>query len=88
MDIFKSKTSILISVLEYVRVYLDDVSVLTKDSFEDHQEKPEQVLAKIPKAGLMVNPKKSSFCIDRIENLGYLLTCKGLKASHAEDTGS
>ena len=38
-DIFQLNMSNLMSVLEYVRVYLDDQLMLTKDSFEDHLKK-------------------------------------------------
>ena len=66
------------SVLEYVRVYLDGLLVLTNDSFEDHLQKPEVVLAKLLHTGLRVNAEKSTFCMNTIEYLGYLLTREGL----------
>ena len=37
--IFQLKMSNLMSVLEYVRVYFNDLLVFTKDSFKDNLEK-------------------------------------------------
>ena len=46
LDIFQSKMSNLMSVLEYVGIHLDDISALMKDLFEDHLGKLKLVLAK------------------------------------------
>ena len=51
-DIFQEKMSALMSGLEFVRTYIDDVLVLTKSSFQDHLEKLRQVLIKLRDAGL------------------------------------
>ena len=40
-DIFQERMSGLMEQLEFVRVYLDDLLTLTKDTFEDHLEKLE-----------------------------------------------
>ena len=45
--------------LEYVRVYLDDLLVISKGSFENYLVKLDAVLAKLTKAGLEVNLRKS-----------------------------
>ena len=45
------------SVLEYVRVYLDSLLVLTKDSFEVQLENFEVVLVELVEAALMVTAK-------------------------------
>ena len=47
--------------------------VLTMDSFEDHLKKLEVVLAKLLEAGLRVDAEKSTFWMETIEYLGYLL---------------
>ena len=58
-DIFKSKICIT-SVLVHIRIYLDNLFVLTKDFFEDRLVKLEVVLEKLLQAGLRVNAKKKS----------------------------
>ena len=65
--------------LEFVRVYIDDLLVITKGSFEDHLEKLKQVLSTLQEAGLKCNLSKSFFCQEQVEYLGYLLTRDGIK---------
>ena len=78
-DIFQSKMSDLMLELEYVRTYLDDLLVISKDSFEDHLVKLEAVLYKLREAGLKVNAPKSTFAVAECEYLGYVLTRDGIR---------
>ncbi|GKY94846.1 hypothetical protein MPSEU_000449600 [Mayamaea pseudoterrestris] len=78
-DIFQEKMSILMEGLDFVRTYLDDLLTITKDSFEDHLSKVEQVLERLSKAGLRVNIAKSSFATQELEYLGYWLTPTGIR---------
>ncbi len=48
-------------------------------SLEDHLEKLEEVLRRLPDAGQKVNAAKSTFCALEIEYLGYVLTRDGIK---------
>ena len=43
-DIFQEKMSGLMAALEYVKMYIDDLLIISKDSFEDHLEKLQVVL--------------------------------------------
>ena len=65
--------------LEFVKAYIDDLLCITKGSFEDHLSKLRQVLTLINKAGLKVNMKKSTFGMDEVEYLGYILSRDGIK---------
>ena len=67
------------STLKYVREHLDDLVMLTKDSFEDHLEKLKVMLTKLLWANFRVNADKSTYYMDTIEYLGYLLTHEGLQ---------
>ena len=58
-------------VLEYVRVYLEDLLVLTKDSFNNELEKFRVELAMLLQASLI--------CRNMNEYLGYVLTHEHLK---------
>jgi hypothetical protein len=78
-DIFQEKMSGLMQSLEYVKTYIDDILVITKDDFVDHLKKLEQVLIRLRDAGLRVNIDKSFFAEDEIEYLGYILTQQGIK---------
>jgi hypothetical protein len=43
-DIFQAEMGNLLATLEYVRVYLDNLLVITKSSHDDHLGKLQQVL--------------------------------------------
>ena len=78
-DIFQEKMSELMSDLEFVRVYIDDLLTLTKGTFEDHLEKLDEVLRRVKDAGLKVNAKKSFFGRQELEYLGYWVTREGIQ---------
>ncbi len=42
-DIFQEKMTGLMSDLEYVRAYINDLLIISKDSFKDHLTKLEKV---------------------------------------------
>ena len=46
-DVFQEKMSELMSGLEFVHTYIDDLLVLTKGDWEDHLTKLKQVLQRI-----------------------------------------
>ena len=78
-DIFQEKMSELMDGLEFARVYIDDLMAITKGDFDDHLAKLDLVLARIRKAGLKVNAKKSFFAKAELEYLGYWITREGIK---------
>ena len=78
-DIFQEKMSQLMTDLEYVRVYIDDLLVLTSGSFEDHLEKLHEVFERLERAGLKVNAKKSFFAREELEYLGFWITRNGIQ---------
>jgi CCR4-NOT transcriptional regulation complex NOT5 subunit len=78
-DIFQSKISQLMVGLDFVRAYLDDVLVATKDSFTDHLKHLEQVLERLDKANLRINIEKCAFATQEFEYLGYLVTTTGIR---------
>ena len=78
-DIFQDKMSALVAHLEFARVYIDDLLVLSKETFKDHLEKLDKVLHLIEKAGLKCNADKCTFCATQVEYLGYLLTRDGIR---------
>jgi hypothetical protein len=78
-DIFQAEMGNIMATLEYVRVYIDDLLVITKGSLDDHLDKLEQVFIQLRNAGLKVNATKSIFCAQETEYLGYILTRGGIK---------
>ena len=83
-DIFQEKMSALMDQLEYVRTYLDDLLVLTKDAYVDHLEKLWVVLTRLQDAGLRVNVTKSNFATAELEYLGYVLNRAGIKPQRSK----
>jgi hypothetical protein len=69
----------LVSGLEFARVYLDDLLILsTEKGFEKHLEKLELVLTWLQEAGLKINAVKSFFAQTSLEYLGYSISREGL----------
>jgi Reverse transcriptase (RNA-dependent DNA polymerase) len=60
--------------LEFARAYLNDLLVVSKDTFESHLIHLEEVSTRLASAGLKINASKSHFCCDELEYLGYSLT--------------
>ena len=67
------------SNLEYVRAYIDDLLIISNDSWEDHLNKLDEVLGCLKDAGLKVNAKKSFFGKAELEYLGYWITREGIQ---------
>ena len=78
-DIFQAIMQGLMADLEYVRAYIDDILIISNGTFEDHMRKVSEVLARLEKAGFMVNLRKSFFALDKVEYLGFWLTRDGIQ---------
>jgi hypothetical protein len=65
--------------LDFVRVYIDDLLVVSKGSFFDHVFKLDEVLRRVRLAGLKINARKSFFAKSELEYLGYWVTRKGIQ---------
>jgi hypothetical protein len=61
------------------RYYLNDLLILTNNSFKDHILKLEMVLARLSTAVMRVNIFKSKFFAEKIEYLGYWITRQGIQ---------
>jgi hypothetical protein len=69
----------LFADLEYVRAYIDDLLIMSCSIFDDHLEHLDSVLARLSKAGLKVNAKKSHFAQLEVEYLGFMITRHGIQ---------
>jgi hypothetical protein len=71
----------LIQDMEYVKTYLDDLLILTNNSFKDHLLKLEMVLVRLSTSGMRVNISKSKFFSEQIEYLaqGYWIIRQGIQ---------
>ena len=78
-DIFQAQIMDLMAALEFVRAYMDDLLIITRETLDEHLQQMETVLTRLRDAGLKVNAAKSLFCAHEIEYLGYILTRGGIK---------
>ncbi len=78
-NIFQAQIMDLMASLEFVQVYMDDLLTITRGILDEHLQKMETVLTRLRDAGLKVNAAKSLFCAHEIEDLGYIMTRKGIK---------
>ena len=77
-DIFQEQMSDLMSGLEFVHVYIDDILCITKDNFQDHLWKLEKVFMRIQDANLRINAKKSFFAKPEVTYLEFKINRLGI----------
>jgi RNase H-like domain found in reverse transcriptase/Reverse transcriptase (RNA-dependent DNA polymerase)/Integrase zinc binding domain/Chromo (CHRromatin Organisation MOdifier) domain len=59
-------------------VYLDDILIFSKDA-EEHTRHVEEVLARLLRYGLYINPAKCEFFSSKVNYLGFVLTPDGVE---------
>ena len=64
--------------MPYVLVYIDDILVITKGTFEQHLEAVKKVLEKLLKVGMQINVDKSHFATTEVDHLGYIINRTGI----------
>ena len=69
----------LMDNLDFVRVYLKNLLVITSGSFKEHLDKVEEVMKWIQLAGLKCKIYKCKFAVPKVEYLGYIITREGIK---------
>ena len=85
-DIFQEKMNELFNGLEYVKAYIDDLLIITKNgNFEDHLNKVNILIKKLKAVGYKINAEKSKFARDDLEHLNFKITRRGIMLSYAED---
>ena len=73
------KMNDLMAGLEFVRIYLDDLLILSGGSFESHLESLEKVLLRLSAVNLCMHAAKCNFGTSEVEYLGYTISRKGVK---------
>ena len=64
--------------LDTVHVYMDDLLHVTKGSWTEHLTVLEEMFTRLQKAGIKANTRKSCFGAQKIDYLGYHVTCDGV----------
>ena len=78
-DIFQAVMMEILHDLDYCRVYIDDILIVSDGTFEDHMEKLHTVLTRIENSGFRANARKCFFARTELEYLGYWLTRNGMQ---------
>jgi transposase InsO family protein len=78
-DIFQSIMAEILGDLDFCRVYIDDILIISNGTFEDHMQKLEIVLKRLEERGFRANIRKCFFARDELEYLGYWLTRQGIQ---------
>ena len=78
-DIFRSKINQLMDALDYVRAYLDDILIVTKNTYDNHLSKLGTLLQALHAASLKVKIEKRPFATTSLEYLGYHITTSGIR---------
>jgi hypothetical protein len=78
-DIFQEKISDLMSGLDFIRAYIDDILIISSSTWDDHLNKFDKVFSRLSDAGLKVNAKKPFFGKPELEYLGFWITREGIR---------
>jgi len=61
-------------------IYLDDLLVVTKGSFDDHLKALDEVFARCRAYDLQINAKKTDFFAKEMKYLGFIMSPEGIRA--------
>ena len=64
---------------DFVAVYLDDIIIFTKGTFEQHMNYLQQVFEALRMTNLKIKLKKCHFCLPNIHFLGHVVGRDGIK---------
>ena len=78
-DIFQSKVDEILSDIEGVKTYIDDILVLSKYFFRKHIKQLRKISGRLRTAGLKVNAPKCIFGLKEIPYIGCVITGEGIK---------
>lgn len=70
---FQALMEKILAGLDYVAIYIDDIMIFSDGSIEDHAQKCAEVLRRLNKAGLKLNPQKCHWGYKRVLLLGHFV---------------
>ena len=78
-NIFQAKVDELLGDIEGVKAHIDDIIIVSKDSFENYIDQLILTFFRLRGAGLKVNAPSCSFGLKEILYLVYVITREGIK---------
>ena len=78
-DEFQARMMQLLGDLPYVRVYFDDILIITTSCITDHLSQLETVFQRLSNANLTINGNKSQFMVKSCEYLGFTISQYGIR---------
>ena len=78
-DIFQAKMTQIFGSFEDVIVYIDNILVFTKKTFDHHLQRLEEVLKVLQSNNLHVHVEETFLANSKVDYLGYTLTTEGIR---------
>ena len=78
-DVFQQRLSEILTTVDHLYVFIDDILIIGKGSWDDHLKQIDQVLKILYDFGMQVNPLKSYWAQSEVDYLGYIISRKGIK---------
>lgn len=77
-DMFQQEMSVLSKDMPFIKVYLDDILIVSYKDESDHLDKLSIVLRRLLQANLKVKTQKCEFLQKEVECLGFHISDKGI----------
>jgi transposase InsO family protein len=77
-DIFQGHMQRLFADMENAKIYIDDLLIYTKGSFDDHLRAVDEALRRLQSKNMSVNAEKTFWAVKEVDYLGFRLTQQGV----------
>ena len=81
-DIFQRKVSEVFGSFEDIIVYIDNIILLTKSSFDHHVKRLSAVLEQLKRNNFHIHVEDTFLASKKVDYLGYTLTPKGIEPQY------
>ena len=77
-DVMQERMASMFVDRQDAMVFIDDLLVYSKNGFDDHLRRVDEVLAKLQKSNMAVNAEKTFWAVGEVDYLGFKLTKNGV----------
>ena len=78
-DVFQQRLSEIMASVPHVYVFIDDILIVGKGTYEEHLQQVDKVLTILLNYGMQVNPLKSFWAQSEVNYLGYVISKEGIR---------